>query len=541
MRILLEDLLKLQPLNKAQILAGEKGLKKPIDLFGVLEAPDSFNFVKNNEFLMTTGYMFKDNPKLQYKVIKELYNRGVCALGIKIGRYITEIPKEVLQFCSEHDFPLLYLPSEYGWYDFFSPLLYLMHMEPESNTELLNKMTYLSNKIFSSNNFNQIIKYLYKLLNRPCCIYLNYNNQQMIHQKNFPLNHIPVAHILEKFDNKENYFIMNQIKRIKLEDQSVLVSPIKNNRTCYGYIFLIDEPNLLKLEDLSLFQYFIVCLQIYTSNLLDLNRKFTTKHNKFLLELIHDRSIDKSKLLYEANELNINLHCDYIVSISKGIPFSQYEDINKLYTFIENNINHKYKVLSAFNLDGNYIVFNPLNQRDSLEYMYKNTKSKIIKIKKELEKFFNGHTFSFGIGTYEASIEGIQKSYYKATRAFDSYSKFFDSDFIIDFKNLGIYSILSNPSIKEDIQAFVEHSIYPIIQFDQENNAELLITSKYFFDCHRSFRNCAKAMNLHHNTIRYRLKKIEELCNIDLSSENDLLALELALKLLPFCNRVGDH
>jgi hypothetical protein len=55
LRILLEDLLKLQPLNKAQILAGEKGLKKPIDLFGVLEAPDSFNFVKNNEKHKTTG------------------------------------------------------------------------------------------------------------------------------------------------------------------------------------------------------------------------------------------------------------------------------------------------------------------------------------------------------------------------------------------------------------------------------------------------------------------------------------------------------
>lgn len=536
LQIILSEALKLHPLNKSKVLAGENGLNRPIDQFGVLEAPDSFNFVKNNEFLMTTGYMFKDNSELQYKIIKELFNRGVCALGIKVNRYIKEISSKAINFCNEHNFPLIHIPNEYGWYDFFSPLLYLMHVESGSNKDLLNKMTNLSDVILNSNNFNEITKYIYEIFHIPCSLYINYNSITANYPEKSPISNVDIGNLIEKFDNIENKFIINDIKRITFENKSVLFSSIKHKMNCYGYVFLYEGNGELKSEDISLFQYIVVCIQFYLNKFLDSNRKFNSRQNKFLLELVNIDHIDKSELLYKSNELNIDLYKDYIVAISRNLPISQYEDLDKIYTFIENSINLKYKVLSAFDFNGNYIAFNPIDKNSSTE-IYKDTKLKTIKIKKEFENFFNTNNFSFGIGTYHTSVDGIRTSYKEALRAFNSYKRFFNDSFIINFKDLGIYSILSNPNISEDIHNFAHKYIDSIIQFDKESNSELLTTLKYFFECHRSFRSCAKEMHLHHNTIRYRLKKIEELCDVDITSENDLLELELALKLLPFINK----
>ncbi|MBV4418864.1 PucR family transcriptional regulator ligand-binding domain-containing protein [Clostridium tyrobutyricum] len=538
MQIILNEALKLHPLNKSKIIAGANGLNRPIDQFGVLEAPDSFHFVKSNEFLMTTGYMFKDNPELQYKIVKELYNRDVCALGIKINRYINKIPKKIIDFCNNNDFPLLYIPNEYGWYDFFSPLLYLMHIiQLGTNKDVLNKMASLSDIILNSISFDEIVKHIYKVFNIPCSIYINYNSMSACYPPKSPISEIDITELIDEFENPRNNFIINNIKRIPFENESILFCALKHKMSFYGYIFLYEKKRELKSEDISLFQYVIICVQSYVNRFLGSNRKFSTKQNKFLLNLVKNKNIDKSNLLYKSNELKIDLYKDYIVSISKNLPISEYEDLDKIYTFIENNINIKYKVLSAFEFNKDYIIFNPVDKNISPAGNYKNTTSKIIKIKKELESFFHVNTFSFGIGTYHTSIDGIRTSYDEAVRAFDSYKKFFNNSFIINFKDLGIYSILSNPNINEDIQNFANKYIGPLIAFDKKNNSELIITLKNFFECHRSFRSCAKEMNLHHNTIRYRLKKIEEICCIDTTSENDLLELEISLRLLPFISK----
>ncbi|MBP2033972.1 purine catabolism regulator [Clostridium algifaecis] len=537
MRIILDKALKLHPLNKSKLIAGANGLTRPIDQFGVLEAPDSFKFVKNNEFLLTTGFMCKNNHELQYKIVKQLFNRGVCALGIKVNRYITELSPKVIDFCNRNDFPILYVPSEYGWYELFYPLLYLMYIHPGSNEDLLNKMTELSDRILNSNNFDEIVKYIYNIFNIPCYIHINYNNISAAYPVSFQTSDI--SEFVEHFNDTQTSFITNNIKRIDFKKDSILFSYIKHKMNCHGYILLYEKNTKLKPNDISLFNYIVVCIQFYSNKFLNSTRKFSPIHNKFLLELLNVKELDKKQLMYRSNELNIDLYKNYIISVSKNLPISEYEDLDKIYTFIENNINIKYKVLSAFDFNGNYIVFNPIDKNLSLEQIFKCTKLKIIKIKKELENFFNIKNFSFGIGTYHKSIDGIKTSYCEALRAFDCYKKFFNYDFIINFKDLGIYSILNNPSISDDIQKFTNKYIKPIIDSDIENNSELLKTLKCFFDSNRSFRNCAKEMNLHHNTIRYRLKKIEELCHIDITFENDLLELELALKLIPFLNKLG--
>ena len=138
MNFTLNDAIRIYPLCNAVILAGKGGLNRKIELFGILDAPDSVYFVKPNEFVMTTGYIFKDDSNSQIMLIKELVKRNACALGIKIHRYIDNLVPEALNYANENMFPILALPNEFSWYELSSFLVKKDIGKNVSFEELLN-------------------------------------------------------------------------------------------------------------------------------------------------------------------------------------------------------------------------------------------------------------------------------------------------------------------------------------------------------------------------------------------------------------------
>lgn len=109
---IVKDLCKLESLQGIQVLAGNEQLQHPVENINVMEVPDIDKWVQPNEFLMTTGYMFKENPGEFISLIPRLKERNVAALGIKTKRFIEEIPYELIQCAQAYDFPLLLLPEK---------------------------------------------------------------------------------------------------------------------------------------------------------------------------------------------------------------------------------------------------------------------------------------------------------------------------------------------------------------------------------------------------------------------------------------------
>lgn len=106
------DACGLYSLQGVTVLAGEQYLDNVINHINVMEVPDIENWVQKDEFLMTTGYMYQDNPLLFAELIPKLKDRGVAALGIKPKRFLEEIPKLVIECAETNRLPLLLLPEQ---------------------------------------------------------------------------------------------------------------------------------------------------------------------------------------------------------------------------------------------------------------------------------------------------------------------------------------------------------------------------------------------------------------------------------------------
>ena len=81
------------------------------------------------------------------------------------------------------------------------------------------------------------------------------------------------------------------------------------------------------------------------------------------------------------------------------------------------------------------------------------------------------------------------------------------------------------------LQSFRERLLGPLLAYDDRHRAELLPTLQEFLACSGSWNACAAKMYVHVNTVRYRIRRIEELTGRDLSCLDDQVNFFLALRI----------
>jgi hypothetical protein len=81
------------------------------------------------------------------------------------------------------------------------------------------------------------------------------------------------------------------------------------------------------------------------------------------------------------------------------------------------------------------------------------------------------------------------------------------------------------------LRSFRERLLGPLLAYDERHRAELLPTLREFLACSGSWNVCAAKMYVHVNTVRYRIRRIEELTGRDLSSLEDQVDFFLALRI----------
>jgi DNA-binding PucR family transcriptional regulator len=81
------------------------------------------------------------------------------------------------------------------------------------------------------------------------------------------------------------------------------------------------------------------------------------------------------------------------------------------------------------------------------------------------------------------------------------------------------------------LRSFRDRLIGPLVSYDERHRAELLPTLREFLGCSGSWNSCATRMRVHVNTVRYRIRRIEELTGRNLSRLDDQVDFFLALRV----------
>ena len=98
------------------------------------------------------------------------------------------------------------------------------------------------------------------------------------------------------------------------------------------------------------------------------------------------------------------------------------------------------------------------------------------------------------------------------------------------FEDLGTYRLLLSMTDPDALRAFADSLLGPLDVYDREHAGELQSSLRSFLQHNARWESAAADLYVHRHTLRYRMRKVEELTGRDLSSSFDRMEFWLALR-----------
>ncbi len=98
------------------------------------------------------------------------------------------------------------------------------------------------------------------------------------------------------------------------------------------------------------------------------------------------------------------------------------------------------------------------------------------------------------------------------------------------FGDFSLYQLLLSLKNPEELGRFCNNWLSALIEYDEQQHSDLLITLRVYFDHNGNTARTAAKLNIHRNTLAYRLNRIAEITRLDLEDSDVRLNLQLALK-----------
>lgn len=120
---------------RMRFIAGEQGWSNSISWVHMVEDTVIIQYFWGKELAVTTGLGFDTTEKLQ-KLIEDLIRKHAAGLIINTGNYIFEIPRHLIDYCNENDFPLLTIPWEIHLTDVIKDFSIRIFMQGTADKEI---------------------------------------------------------------------------------------------------------------------------------------------------------------------------------------------------------------------------------------------------------------------------------------------------------------------------------------------------------------------------------------------------------------------
>jgi purine catabolism regulator len=99
-----------------------------------------------------------------------------------------------------------------------------------------------------------------------------------------------------------------------------------------------------------------------------------------------------------------------------------------------------------------------------------------------------------------------------------------------DFRSLGTYRLLLTLQEPDALRAFSDSVLAALDEYDREHGGDLVSSLRAFLDHNARWESAAAELYVHRHTLRYRMRKVEELTGRDLDLPHDRMECWLAIR-----------
>jgi len=544
----LKEALKLETLQGAKVVAGSSALENVISDVNIIDAPDIVNWAREGEFMLTTGYCFKDNEEMGKQIIEDLFNKKCVGLGIKTKRFFDTIPESMVQFCDKINFPLIELPYNKNFSE-ISVAIYreILHKQAAKLSHSMEINYSLTQVVLKGGGLRAIVDTLSELLDRPVSIldsdyYLQCTSMRGLYSDNM-VGRFQDGYCFEPLAKRDKFPVYKSkrmVLEISQESVKVWVNPVRAGKDLLGFIVIWGDTELSELDLTAAEQGAIVtALELVKDRAVA-----ATKHrirDDFFDDLLSGKIESQAAVSNLGAIHGLDVSKQYVcivvwvenyakLSLEKiGVERENLRKITRNVVKIIEKISEKSGHYTVNVIRGNKVmIFLALDwelRNNSKKYskeFCKNLYEEMGRVNPEIEVLI-------GIGNLKERFLDTYKSFNEALQAIDMINKIGGSP-IAHYDDFTVYNLLESAGGEMYLRELYEKTVKKLEQYDLDKQANLVATLETFLACGGNASNASRELFIHRNTLNYRLEKIEEILNVDLNNQEEILNLLLGLK-----------
>jgi len=542
------EALTIGPLERARVLAGKQGLGRTIKTVTIMDTPDIANWLKGGELLLTNVYVIKDDPAAQVALVRDLYDRGVAALGVKLKRFVQELPQEMLALANELGLPIIEMPVDVAWIEVLNPVL----------TDILNRQAarleesgrihdHFTRVALLGQGMPAICSSLTELTGSPCAVFDKAKG--LVAQA----PEKPGAVTEDTLDFEAAFgAVLSQAPpgttlgyTAEFGGRQISVSLLAAGAETYGYFLVALDQRTHRTMALTALQHAstVATLEMVKARaVLETERLF---RNDFLLDLLSGSIESRDVILARARSLgNWDFRRPHMIMVADLDRFEDYYlrqtdldegKIQRLKSDFQEVVAMAARAMNpgaiCLGKSDSVTVLLPVDGEFEVLRRREQVKSFAAAVKAQVGVHLREVTVSVGIGRCHPDVLEWPQAHRQARLALEYGRRIWGRNQIIHYDELGTYRLLLDHGNMDDLRSFAEEMLSKLDASEDARREGLYRTLEQFFRCNRSIRETAEALFVHVNTVRHRLGRIRSLMGFDPENAEDCLNLEMALRI----------
>ena len=523
----LREILTADVFRDHRLYAGRNGLDHLVRRITVSDIPDALEWLAGGELVCTTGYILSKNPEAQESWLMTAAGRGAAAIVIKPDRFLGLIPPQMVDVADKLDLPLIGIPNNIIWPTVIQETMDIMlskQVQQLKNTYDIHH--HLEEVVLSSAGLEAILDTLSEIVGcfvsledeffNPiaACTKYEADGDSLGRAKQQRIKSVGST----SADKPREWIIAAAEKDV---EGNQVIMPVIAGKHNFGWLIAFPVPHENVDFVRNALEHGATAVALEQLGHLASIQNRTEQINQFFRSMLTGKGLTRSEIARYGQEWGINLSAPTMVILFHCKP------------------NLSMNVFrSCIDTMKQFDPSSLLSVHDFTMYMLFHPKSKSVPaIKAECGRLCyrilsiceaGNYSCHIGIGELFSIFDGAQfrRSYKEAeicvARAQET------GETILFYTDIGIARLFPFLNDSEGVVSMAEGLLAPLTASDET----LVSTLRTYIASGFSKTKAAKELCIHVNTMNYRLEKIQDLLNVDLSDVDTYLLLYTATEIL---------
>lgn len=317
---------------------------------------------------------------------------------------------------------------------------------------------------------------------------------------------------------------------------SLMLLPVMTSDEIFGILAILEERFRLGDQDVVLAEQ---CCLVLAMELLKREAVLETEqrlNQEFLDELFSEKNVGTLRERAKTMGLSADDSFAFLVADVEfpagGFPAVPGKSVNRhvLKTIETELLSANPRCLVIHKLNA-FVIILPLAKELDQGAALKRSRSVAGGIHKALRRLYPNIRCSIGIGRVCRNFEGFLQSYQDAKQCLAYSSRRKERNIIKDYVELGAAQfILDQP--QENLLQFVQGLLRPLLEYPSPKRSELLKALDAFILSGKRYKEAAGMLDIHPNTFAYRMRRVEEILELQLDQHAVFFDLQFAWQVL---------